>query len=121
MEEDGKDKAFKIGPNQMTGGRLSRASRFSWWLRSPNVSNANNVYYVQASGASNNNNANNANGVSPDYARPRILNEVSHDRTETFILAQSIRNRLPGRHNGGEPCQRCNLPKGKYYYELWPF
>ena len=47
--------------------------------------------------------------------------DETDNETETFTLAQSIRNRLPGRHNGGEPCQRCNLPKGKYYYELWPF
>ena len=72
MEKNGENKTFEIGTNiQITGGRLSRASRFSWWLRSPNVSNANNVYYVQASGASNNNNANNTNGVSPDCAKSR--------------------------------------------------
>ena len=34
------------------------------WLRSPNVGNSNNVYYVNTSGASTNNNANNAYGVS---------------------------------------------------------
>lgn len=37
-----------------------------WWLRSPNVGNTNNVYYVSTSGASSNNNANNAYGFSLD-------------------------------------------------------
>ena len=43
-----------------------KGSTNNWWLRSPNNSNANNVYNVNNSGnASNNNNANNNNGVSP--------------------------------------------------------
>ena len=37
-----------------------------WWLRSPNVGNANNIRNVNPSGALNNNNANNTNGVAPD-------------------------------------------------------
>ena len=39
----------------------------NWWLRSPNVGNANNVWLVNSSGAfNNNNNAYNANGGAPD-------------------------------------------------------
>ncbi len=38
-----------------------------WWLRYPNVNNANNVNYVSASGSLTNNNANNAYGFAPDY------------------------------------------------------
>ena len=38
----------------------------NWWLRSPNVSNSNNVRNVNTSGSLNNNNANNAYGVAPD-------------------------------------------------------
>lgn len=38
----------------------------NWWLRSPNVDNANNVRNVNTSGELNNNNALNANGLVPD-------------------------------------------------------
>lgn len=41
-------------------------SATNWWLRSPNVGNANNVYNVNTSGSLNNNNANNGNGCAPD-------------------------------------------------------
>lgn len=37
-----------------------------WWLRSPNVTNSNNVRNVNTDGSLNNNNANNVNGVAPD-------------------------------------------------------
>ena len=36
------------------------------WLRSANRSNANNAWYVNASGNANNNNANNGNYAAPD-------------------------------------------------------
>lgn len=46
----------------------------NWWLRSPNVSNSNNVRNVNTSGSLNNNNASNTNGVSPDcvYSQFRV-------------------------------------------------
>lgn len=47
---------------RIAAARLSRERV----LRSPNATNANNVYYVNTSGSNTNNNANNAYGVSPD-------------------------------------------------------
>ena len=41
-------------------------SATNWWLRSPNVGNANNVYNVNTTGTLTNNNANNGNGCAPD-------------------------------------------------------
>ncbi|WP_365699059.1 DUF6273 domain-containing protein [Ruminococcus sp.] len=38
----------------------------NWWLRTPNVGNANNVRNVNTSGALNNNNASNTYGLAPD-------------------------------------------------------
>ena len=44
------------------------------WLRSPNVSNANNVRNVNSTGALDNNNAINAYGLAPDcvYCQHRV-------------------------------------------------
>ena len=42
------------------------------WLRSANRSNANNAWYVNASGNANNNNANNGNYAAPDCAGIRL-------------------------------------------------
>lgn len=36
----------------------------NWWLRSPNLGNSTNFWYVLDSGDVNNNNASNTNGVS---------------------------------------------------------
>lgn len=44
----------------------------NWWLRSPNVSNANNARNVNNSGTLNNNNANNANSLAPDCVTARL-------------------------------------------------
>ena len=57
----------------------------TWWLRSPNVNNANNVYYVTAAGSVTNNNANNTNGVSLDYSNEFFYSEESKcsNSTET--------------------------------------
>ena len=46
--------------------KLLGSSPRSWWLRSPNVSNANNARNVNTSGVVNNNNANNSIGLAPD-------------------------------------------------------
>lgn len=39
----------------------------NWWLRSPNVDNANNVRNVNTSGELDNNNANESLRLAPDY------------------------------------------------------
>ena len=54
-----------IASLEICGNSLIR-SGVNWWLRSPNVGNANNEYNVNSSGSSNNNNANNSYGVCPD-------------------------------------------------------
>lgn len=43
----------------------------NWWLRTPNVGNANNSRNVNTSGSLDNNNANNGNGASPDCEKAR--------------------------------------------------
>ncbi len=68
-----------------------------WWLRSPNVSNSNNVRYVNTDGTLNNNNANNAYGAAPDcvysqlkvsrryiYQQPKSV----HHMQGTIVLSQ---------------------------------
>ena len=45
----------------------------AWWLRSPNVGNANNVRLVNPSGELNNNNATNTNGVAPDCEKRSFI------------------------------------------------
>ena len=54
--------------------KLRGGSPAYWWLRSPNVSNANNVRNVNSTGALDNNNAINAYGLAPDcvYCQHRV-------------------------------------------------
>ena len=40
-----------------------RGSANNWWLRSPNLANSNNFWYVLTSGDVSNNNASNTRGV----------------------------------------------------------
>lgn len=50
---------------------ISEMSPRNWWLRTPNVGNANNSRNVNTSGSLDNNNANNGNGASPDCEKAR--------------------------------------------------
>ena len=54
-----------------------RRSANNWWLRSPNVTNTTNFWYINNNGNANNNNASNTNGVSFGFCADFGLNKVT--------------------------------------------
>lgn len=65
---EGEQLGYYVGTGNSEKIKLLNGTASTWWLRSPNFSSANSVYYVQASGASINYTALSAFGVSPAFA-----------------------------------------------------
>ena len=65
---EGEQLGYYVGTGNSAKVKLLNGTASTWWLRSPSVSTANFVSYVQASGVSNSNLAFYAYGVSPAFA-----------------------------------------------------
>ena len=88
-----------------------------WWLRSPNVNNANNVYNVSASGTQNNNNANNTYGVSLDYINEFIENSLESKHQSNAETKQKCKESLTLPHIN-KAANRNRRREHRNYYDV---